>query len=150
MPNTCTVCVKNFYSYQNKIECSSCNGWCHHDNRLNCSNLSENEFQAHVDDPYKYFECDTCVNRRLSKEKRTIFQRLPFVQEYDENLFENIHPIRKQDVRSLAPDDLETFISKCNSIQNESASSEDDELEDFFSMSVNSKYNLKIQNTIQN
>ena len=138
MPNTCAVCAKIFYSYQNKIECCFCNRWCHHNNRLNCSNLSENEFQAHVDDPYKYFECDTCVSRRISKENRSIFQRLPFVQEFEAS-FDVFKPFRRNDVRSLSPDDLQTFISQSNSINVSSILDVDDQ-NDSPSTSLNSKY----------
>ena len=90
MPSACTVCSKNFYSYQNKIQCTFCHGWCHHGNRLECSNLSEVEFKSHVEDVFKPYECDTCVNKRISQANLVVFQRLPFLNDYDDALRYNI------------------------------------------------------------
>ena len=68
MPNVCPVCSKNIYSTQNCIQCDTCHGWVHHENRLRCSGLTDTEFEEHKNDPLKPFECDHCVSVKMSKE----------------------------------------------------------------------------------
>ena len=67
MPLNCTVCSKNCYSYQNRIKCTSCEGWVHLGNRLNCSGMTDTEFENHITDELKPSECDHHVNCRISR-----------------------------------------------------------------------------------
>ena len=73
MPVTCPVCSKGLYSYQSRIECTSCQGWVHHDNRLKCSGLTDSEFDEHVKNQDKLYECDYCVGLKIAKENNSVF-----------------------------------------------------------------------------
>ena len=84
---TCTVCSKDCHSYQSRVECTSCRGWVHHDNRLMCSGLTDEEFKEHQDDEYKPFECDHCVAEHIAKGNNANFVRLPFPVELEDNIF---------------------------------------------------------------
>ena len=138
MPNICPVCSKNNYPYQNRIQCDTCQGWVHHDNRLKCSGLTNNEFKEHVDDEYKAFVCDHCVSVKIAKENNSIFVRLPFPVECEGNIFGK--PIEKYrpDVSSLSSEQLKKFVKQCDVIRDQldDAKEHDDEV----STSINSNY----------
>ena len=142
MPKKCPVCSKGCYSYQNFIQCNTCFGWVHHDNRLKCSSLTDVEYDEHVNDIYKPFECDHCVSVKISKANNSIFQTLPFPVECEENVFgKPIESKRKPDITSISASDLNKFVKQCKNIENQMKSVSDDENEeDFFNSSVNSKY----------
>ena len=101
MPSKCPVCTKCLYSYQKRIQCGSCFGWVHRGNRLKCSSLTDMEFEQHVSDVYKPFDCDHCVSERISKDNNTIFQTLPFPVECEDNIFGK--PTEKNVSPTLAP-----------------------------------------------
>ena len=87
MPLICTVCSKTCHSYQGRIQCTSCDGWVHHGNRLNCAGMTDTEFEHHITDELRPFECDHCVNCRISRTNSSVFHSLPFVQECEGNIF---------------------------------------------------------------
>ena len=89
MPQKCPVCAKGCYSYQDFIQCSSCFGWVHHNNRLKCSSLTDFEYEEHIADVFKPFQCDHCVCEIISKENNSIFRTLPFPVECEDNIFGN-------------------------------------------------------------
>ena len=76
MPKVCPVCSKQLYSYQSWIQCDTCQGLVHHDNR--CSGLTDTEFEEHQNDPHKPFECDHCISVKIAKENSTLLVCLPF------------------------------------------------------------------------
>ena len=140
MPLKCTVCSKNCHSYQGRIQCTSCEGWVHHGNRLNCSGMTDTEFEIHMMDEFKPFECDHCVNFRISKANSSVFNFLPFVQDYDGNTFNTPGSKQKVDVTSMTPEQLDNFVRQCESIHNLINSNTDDDSDELFSTQVNSKY----------
>ena len=87
MPENCPVCNIRFYSYQNRLQCTTCFGLIHHGNRLECSNLTESEFEEHVNDVDKSLICDHCVSECISKNNNSAFQTLPFPVECDDDIF---------------------------------------------------------------
>ena len=142
MPPKCPVCIKNFYSYQKRIQCDSCFGWVHHGNRLKCSGLTDIEFQQHVNDIYKPFVCDHCVSERISKSNNSVFQFLPFPVECEDNIFgKPTETKRKPDVSSMTTSELNKFVKQCKNIKNQFNPSVNDEEEDeFFNSSIDSDY----------
>ena len=105
--------------------CSLCGRWVHHNNRLNCSALSDSEYNCHVNDKDRYYECDTCLCKRKSK----TFSHLPFSVESEGNLF-NSGTKKIPDVRSMTQDELDKFTAQCASIQKHVES--DCDVDDFF------------------
>ena len=140
MPLNCTVCTKSCYSYQARIQCTSCEGWVHHGNRHNCSGMTETEFETHTTDELKPFECDHCVNIRISRTNSSVFHCLPFVDECENNIFNAPVTNQRDDVCSMAPEQLSKFVRQCESIQNMINSNTDDDSDELFSTQVNSKY----------
>ena len=139
MPNICPVCSKKSYPYQSGIQCDSCKKWVHHGNRLLCSGLTDVEFSEHLSDEYKPFECEHCVSKRIADENKSIFVRLSFSIECEDNVFGKPEPKRKPDITSMSPDQLKTFVKQCQIINNQ-LNTDDDERDEFFSSMVNSNY----------
>ena len=138
MPS-CPVCSKSCHSYQNVVECSTCKKWVHHGNRLKCSGLTDAEFEEHTLDEFKPFECDFCVSLRISRENNSIFVKLPFPVECEENIFGKPLPTPKPDVTSMSPEQLKKFVKQCDEIKDfvtKSRESENDQL----STTINSQY----------
>ena len=138
MPS-CPVCSKSCHSYQNVVECSTCKKWVHHGNRLKCSGLTDAEFEEHTLDEFKPFECDFCVSLRISRENNSIFVKLPFPVECEENIFGKPLPTPKPDVTSMSPEQLKKFVKQCDEIKDfvtKSHESENDQL----STTINSQY----------
>ena len=78
------------------------------------------EFQEHVDDVHKPFDCDHCVSERISKNNNTIFQTLPFPVECEDNIFgKPIETKRKPDINSMTTSELNKFVKQCESIKNQ-------------------------------
>ena len=142
MTKKCPVCSKVCYSYQNIVQCNKCFGWVHHGNRLKCSSLTDFEYDEHINDIHKEFICDHCVSVKISKENNSIFQTLPFPVECEENVFgKPVETKRKPDISSMSTSDLNKFVKQCENIKNQLKSVSDDENEeDFFNSSINSKY----------
>ena len=140
MPPTCPVCTKSVYnSYQNSVQCTFCNGWVHHDNRLKCSGLTETEFENHQKDPDKPFECDHCISVKIANENNSYFTRLPFPVECEDNIFGKPEAKRAPDITSMSSSQLKKFIRECESIEKQ-LSSDDDDNNELFTSTVNSKY----------
>ena len=139
MPLICPVCTKGLFSSQNRLECTHCNKWVHHGNRLHCSALTDEEFQDHVVDNLKPFECDHCISERVSKENNSYFMRLPFPVECEGNIFGKPYiKTSKPDITTLSPSQLKKFVEECQVI-NEHLNSDDEE-DELLTTSVNSKY----------
>ena len=140
MPPTCPVCTKCIYnSYQNSVQCTSCNGWVHHNNRLKCSGLTETEFENHQKDPDKPFECDHCISVKISKENNSYFTRLPFPVECEDNIFGKPEAKCTPDISSMSSSQLKKFIQECESIEKQ-FSSDDFNNDELLTSTVNSKY----------
>ena len=93
--------------------------WIHHDNRNNCSGLTDSGFITHCNDQdrSKPFDCDSCK----SKSKDKTFFTLPFANLDEENILNSL--------------EVKEFIAQCESIQN-CVNIDDDDLPS----SINSKY----------
>ena len=140
MPVICPVCTKQCFNSQNQIQCSSCHCYVHHGNRLNCSGLTDAEFQLHVGDQFKPYDCDHCISERNSRNNRYNLTCLPFTHESDINIFNAPTINQRPDVKSLSPEELRKFVSQCKSIQEHINLQSDVVEDDFFSTQVNSKY----------
>ena len=138
--------LKLHYSYQNRIQCGSCFGWVHHGNRLESSKLTDSEFQEHVNDIYKPFDCDHCVSEIISKSNDSIFQSLPFSVECVKNIFgKPIETKRKSDISSMTTSELSKFAKQRKNIKIKFNPSVNDEKEDeiFNSMIDSDYYSIK-------
>ena len=153
MPIICPVCSKQYYKKsQNVLNCTTCNGWVHHGNRLECSGLTEAEYQEHVDDVNKPFECDNCFSEKNAKINNSIFAKLPFPIECDGNPFGKPDLKPKPDISSMTPSQLKKFVEECEKIEGRLKSIDDDDFgnNDLSATSVNSKYhNIKNLNTLK-
>ena len=129
MPYICPNCNKKWYHSQASIQCTSCEGWVHHNNRLNCSGLTDTEFDCHMNTSSKPFSCDKC----LAESNAKAFVWLPFVDFDDVN-----KEPKKSDIKSMNPGELKDFIAQCDSIQN-IVDLDDDDFDEM-STQVNSKY----------
>ena len=140
MPYICPVCSKNFYPQsQNCLQCDTCKGWVHHDNRLKCSGLTDAEFAEHMNDEFKPFECDHCVGVKIAKENGTVFAQLSFVVECEGNIFGKPVEKSRPDISSMSPAQLKKFMKNCDAIQEQLDTTRDDD-EKLVSTLVNSKY----------
>ena len=110
MPYICPVCLKNHRSGQKSIQCSTCNGWVHHKNRLNCSGITDVEFDIHNTNVNKFFECDSCTAVSTIK----TFSHLP---QFESPIFDiPIEP--PPNVFSSAKANHKDFLDKCSKIDN--------------------------------
>ena len=140
MPFICPVCSKNYYlQSQNCIQCDTCQGWVHHENRLRCSGLTDAEFVEHQNNEYKPFECDHCVSVKIAKENNSVFVTLPFPVECEDNIFGKTENKIKPDVSSLTPEQLKKFVKQCDAIKTQ-LDEVNDENEQLVSTLVNSNY----------
>ncbi len=134
----CPVCTANLKNGQKSIQCTSCLGWVHHNNKKNgnCSGLTNIEFEIHCIENDKFWECDKCNTKSLVT--------LPFANLDDSNwlMFNNIKSIPNKllsdDINIINSDNLSEFISQCVTINN--ITLDNDGNDDFFSTQVNSKY----------
>ena len=104
----------------------------HHNNRNNCSCLTNFEFKLHCDDDSKYWECDNCCSESILT--------LPFSHLEENNWFNfnEIHTKQSCDNFNIITADANDFVLQCDSIHNLINSEIDDE--DILSTHVNSKY----------
>ena len=153
MPILCSVCSKQYYKkFQNVLQCTSCDGWVHHGNRLDCSGLTDNEYELHVNDEYKPFECQKCVIEKKAKANNSIFTVLPFPVECEGNPFGKPVSTPKPDISSMNPSQLKKFVEECEKIEYQLKSNDDDDFvnNDLSCTTVNSKYyNLKQLNSLK-
>ena len=141
MPYTCPVCDKKWYHYQKSLHCNTCQNWVHHGNKLGCSGLTDAEFNEHVMDDYKFFECDHCVAERIAKINHSSLIKLPFPIECEGNIFGKPEIKKKNDVESLSPSDLKKFVRQCELINNQLENDDEfDEIDEINATMVNSKY----------
>ena len=132
----CPVCAVKWRSGQKSIQCTSCQGWVHHNNKNNCSSLTNKEFETHCNDDNKLWECDKCISKSLVT--------LPFANLDDNNwlMFNDIISMPNElsgDINIVKSSNLSEFISQCDSMNN-TINIEDDDENDLLSTSVNSKY----------
>ena len=59
------MCTGNLKNGQKSIQCTSCLGWVHCNNKNNCSGLTNVEFEIHCIDNDKFWECDKCISKSL-------------------------------------------------------------------------------------
>ena len=128
MPDICPICTKTCRSNQSQIECSSCHGWIHHGNRLNCSGLTDTEFSLHSNDDNQIFECDNCIAGDTIK----TFSHLP---QFD---LPTVDSTAQVNIFSSAKNNHKEFISKCSRTENFLNIS--DHVDDDILSAVNSKY----------
>ena len=83
MLHICPICTEACLNTQNSIHCVSCDKWIHHNNRNNCSGLTDTEFESHKD-ASKHWECDNCT----AKINTTVFLHLPFIQLENDSFFD--------------------------------------------------------------
>jgi hypothetical protein len=121
------------------IQCDTCQGWVHHNNRLKCSGLTDAEFEEHKKDDHKPFVCDHCVSVKISKENNSVFVRLPFPVECEDNIFGKPMEKPRLDVSSIPPEQLNKFIKQCDAIQKQLDETKDNN-EEVISTLVNSNY----------
>ena len=110
MPDICPVCSKPYRNGQKSIQCSTCNGWVHHKNRLNCSGITDVEFELHNNDENKIFECDSCTAALTIK----TFAHLP---QFESPIFnEPLEP--PVNIFTSAKANHKDFLDKCSKIDN--------------------------------
>ena len=104
----------------------------HHNTRNNCSGLTNREFDLHLGDNSKFWECDICCSNSIST--------LPFSQLNDDNwlTFNEIKTKGTSDDVNIISADNRKFAEQCEFIRNlvNSENSDDDTLLNH----VNSKY----------
>ena len=129
------VCSQKF------IQCTSCLEWVHHNNKSNCSGLTNTEFEMHCKDDSKPWECDKCCGNFLST--------LPF-NDLDTGSWLKFNEIKinhnnmSDEINMFTCNEAKDFISQCDSIQNliNLENDDDDDDDDDFNLptAVNSKY----------
>ena len=146
MTYLCPICNHKWKTGQKSIQCTSCLGWVHHNNRNNCSGLTNTEFETHCSDNSKLWECDKCSIKSLSF--------LPFTHLDDSNWL-NFNEIKtnqnnlSDDVNMFTSDTSKEFISQCDLIQN-SINFDNDDDDDYLPTPVNSKfYDVKQLNSFK-
>ena len=136
MSYICPICTDKWKTNQKSIQCSSCLGWVHHNNKKNCSGLTNMEFELHLIDVNKQWECDRCISSALNI--------LPFAN-LDEKNWLNFNNIKSndnisEDVNIFNSVNIKEFISQCDSIKNVISLDNNDDEDDLLSTSVNYKY----------
>ena len=126
MPFICPICTQKWRTGQKSIQCTSCSGWVHHNNKNNCSGLTNTEFTTHCNDSGKPWECDKCSS------KSDITLPLPST-----NLEDDSQNELSDDINLFNSLQVKNFIAQCDSIQKSMNLDDDDEI---FSTQVNSKY----------
>ena len=56
----CPLCTKKWKEGQESIQCSTCNQWVHHNNKNNCSLLTNKDFNSHSDNVNLSWNCAKC------------------------------------------------------------------------------------------
>ena len=113
MPYTCPVCSCNWRSGQKSIQCTTCQCWVHHNNKKNCSGLTNTEFDIHCNETDKAWECDRCLGKSL------IFLPFSNLDESNWETFNNIKPRKEpsENIKIVNSKHLKDFVSQCDSIQ---------------------------------
>ena len=129
MKYKCPVCEKNWKKGDASILCSNCNGWVHHNNRLKCSKLSNEDFVNHTlndDLSWTCVKCDLLV--------------LPFNNLNDNDLMINSLGINSVDVNVMFNDDILKFRANCDNLTASFGHHEDDDEEMSLDVGIDSKY----------
>ena len=93
---------------------------------MKCSSLTDTEFEEHVNDQDKPFECDHCVGIKIATENNSYFVKLPFPVECEGNIFGKPETKRRPDNSSMTPFQLNKFINECESIEKQISAVEND------------------------
>ena len=132
----CPICNSKWKTGQKSIQCTSCLQWIHHNNRNNCSRLTNTEFEIHCNDNNKSWECEKCSAESLFY--------LPF-SVLDDTSWSNFNEIKSNqinfsdDINTINSTEVKNFVSQCDSIQNIINFDIDDE-DDNPLTQINSKY----------
>ena len=146
MSYACPICYQRWKLGQKSIQCVSCLNWIHHDNKNNCSGLTDSEFLSHCNDINKQWECDKCVSNS--------FMFLPFTHGDDSISFEvnsNLNHL-SNDVNFHISNDDKIFRASCDSMIN-LFDNDDEKVDDEINLptTVNSKYyDIKQLNALKN
>ena len=82
----CPICKQNWKDGQESIQCGTCLNWVHHNNRRNCSGLTDSEFKFLSENDGHFWQCEKCFV------KSSIYT-LPFNHLDDENWL-NVHNLK--------------------------------------------------------
>ena len=113
MPSPCPICRKERRSNQNLVECVTCKNFIHHGNRFNCSNLTDTEFQNHVENPSLFYQCDNCISKSVLKN----FALLPHFEPLTISELENSFGSKNNFFTSVKAKHCD-FIDKCSNTEN--------------------------------
>ena len=149
MTSICPICIQKCEQDQQLIYCSSCLCNVHHDNSINCSGLTDSEFQFYTTDNNKLFKCNKCISYTS-----TFF---PISHIADCDWLENINskPIQNNllgTINHLLPNIEQDFLVQCDSIESRINLQDNDSSEEEISLPlpVNSKYlDIEQINSIQ-
>ena len=107
----CPVCNQKWRIGQKSIQCTLCHGWVHHNNRNNCSGLTNSEFRIHCNESDKPWECDKCIANSIIT--------LPFASldesnwlEFNEN--KSISDKLSDDINIIDSLQVKDIISQCD------------------------------------
>ena len=112
MSFVCLICNLKWKTGQKSIQCTACLEWVHHDNRNNCSGLTNTEFDTHCNDSSKFWECDKCISQSICV--------LPFAGTDDNNwlMFTEVKKsnvnVLSDDINVLNSSQIKDFISQCD------------------------------------
>ena len=110
----CPICIQKLNQRQKSVRCTSCLRLIHHNNRANCSGLTDFEFELLSHDSNKRWECDKCITNS--------FTFLPFTHFDESNCFKseinNPSHSNSINVNHLIPNVDQDYIALCDSIEN--------------------------------
>ena len=133
MTDICPIRRQDFENDYQSIQCYSCNCCVHHNNRRNCSALTNREFKTHVRNTNKFWQCDTCCTSSKFN--------IPFSDLDDDSWREFIGLNRKitsDDVNILSAKQTE-FVAQLESIKGYLKENDDDD-EDVLLNNLDCKY----------
>ena len=137
MSYICPICSNLWKTGQKSIQCMTCNSWVHHNNRRNCSGLTNSEFLKHCNNEDISWECDKCIMKTNIN--------LPF-NDLDDDSWLKFNEINvssnklSDEINMFTLTEIRDFASQCDSIQTRINLANDDNSDDFVSSQVNSKY----------
>ena len=132
----CPVCTNKWKNGQKSIQCTSCLGWVHHNNRNNCSGLTNTEFEIHCNDINKQWVCDKCNVKSLSLFPFTTLDDTSWL---DFNEIKTNQHTLSDEINMLNSAEAKDFVAQCDSIQN-LINLENNDDDDILPTQVNSKY----------
>ena len=133
MKYKCPTCEKYWRKGQASIQCSSCKGWVHHNNRLKCSKLSNEEFIVHTSNENLGWNCVKCD-----------LLALPFNDLNDNDFIINStghNNFTSSDVTVIVNHDKLKFSANCDNLTASFRSNDDnDEDESYLDTGIDSRY----------